>query len=444
MYSLCLPLIYGKSTLYLFSEKRVRLAKVQDSFFWIRCERNFNVVRKKEKKMASASKLIAISVLLIVVLLVILVIISTPSLLERSGLEGSTALPTLGGNAQTATGPNTVTNVVTTTRLSTSVTTITKNYTTTTLSTTTLLPAAIPQLVKSNAYFLTTPVDMMAWNQSYFDSFTQHLIKANVTYLYFNLPNLNQDASLIVRFDVLATAANRPFQYIAWTGTQTDPNATLANFTTAGVDETVNSVYKAGFDGILLDLEPVPNDSPQFLNMLIAFRSAIDQYAPGMLLGANSMAVYYGESYGHEWGWDPNYFQRVTSLVNYVSPMLFESGARNYSAYIQYAETQIQITSQYSKAAIMYAIPDWYANTTWHDPLGENLSNAVTAFQLYLSNQNPPPMMMGLAIYGLNKTYVLTPNTVTQALETTPQDWSVFINQWVNTNYPSKIGSGLA
>src|SRR5579875_2307436 len=50
MYSLCLPLIYGKSTLYLFSEKRVRLAKVQDSFFCIRCERNFNVVRKKEKK----------------------------------------------------------------------------------------------------------------------------------------------------------------------------------------------------------------------------------------------------------------------------------------------------------------------------------------------------------------------------------------------------------
>ena len=331
---------------------------------------------------------------------------------------------------------------------------MTQNYTNTTTVYTAV--AADPKLVRANGYFLTTPADMMQWNNSIFSSFVQNLIQSNVTYLYFNLPNVapdgslqdnfTLDSSLILRFYMSANSSGHSFQYIAWTGTQTDPDAVLGNYTSSGVNQTVNSVYSAGFGGILLDLEPVPNDSPQFLGMLNAFRSAMNQVDPGMLLGANSMAVYAGEPAGHEWGWDPNYFQQVTSLLNFTSPMLFESGTETESQYVQYVVGQIEATAGDAKCALIYAIPNWYANTTWHNPLAENISNAVVAFRTYVDNGDYPPLpassFLGLAIYGLNKTYTLTPGTQTQALETTPSDWSYFVSQWVNSNYPTKIESG--
>lgn len=398
----------------------------------------------------SLGKLLAISlVVLIILVMVILVAHSVAPLMEKSPLANSN-----GSNSTLTTTAHSIT-TMTLTQTTTTQTTITvvHNSTSTTTTTTSLLPAIDPRLIKANAYFLTTPYDMMAWNNSYFTQFVNYLVKANITYLYFNLPNLNPnasltdnftlDTSLIIRFDMVGTNMSHQFQYVGWTGTQTNPNAMLGNFTTTGINQTVSSLYNAGFDSILIDLEPVPNDSPQFLTMLQDFRNAINSLAPGMILGTNTMAVYGGIEPGHEWAWDPNYFHTVSQLVNFVSPMLFESGKTNFSDYLQYVELQIQATSQYSAAPLIYAIPNWYTNSTYHNPKVENISSAVLAFREYLNNQKPPPLMIGLAIFGLNKTYILTPDTVTQALETTPSDWSFFIDQWVNTNYPTEIGSGF-
>lgn len=311
-----------------------------------------------------------------------------------------------------------------------------------------------PRIMKANGYFLTTPIDMMEWSDSQFSYLVEHLIESNVTYLFFNLSNLSPngslydnftlDMSLIMRFNTMAGAHS--FQYIAWVGTQTDPNTLLGNFTNYGISETVTSLYKAGFDGILVDIEPVPNDSPQFLSMLQDFRASISQSAPGMLLAANNMNVYQSVAYGQLWAWDKNYFQNVTKLVNFISPMFFESDRTNQAQYVQYVDNEIQAVSQYSQAPVLYEIPDWYGpNTTNHFPLGENISNAIIAFQRYVKlageGQVPSPSnMLGLGIYGLNKTYTLEPGTVTQGLETTPHDWSFFINQWVNTTYPQRVG----
>jgi hypothetical protein len=398
----------------------------------------------------SSGKLLAISlVLLIILVMVILVAYSVIPLMQRTTLTHRiTSNSTL-----TTTAHSTTTMTLTQTATTQTTVTVVKNSTSTTTTTTSLLPAIDPRLIKANAYFLTTPYDMMSWNNSYFTQFVNYLVKANITYLYFNLPNINPNASLfdnftldsnlIIRFDMVGTNMSHQFQYVGWTGTQADPNATLGNFTTTGIDQTVSSLYKAGFDGILIDLEPVPNDSPQFLTMLQDFRDAINKFAPGMILGANTMAVYGGIEPGHEWAWDPNYYHTVSQLVNFVSPMLFESGKTSFNDYLQYVELQVQTTSQFSASPIIYAIPNWYTNSTYHNPKVENITSAILAFRAYLNNQKAPPLMIGLGIFGLNKTYILTPSTATQALETTPSDWSFFINQWVNTNYPTEIGSGF-
>jgi hypothetical protein len=295
---------------------------------------------------------------------------------------------------------------------------------------------------------------MMQWNQSYFESFTQKLESANVTYLFLNLPNLNNDSSLndnftldsllILRFDQIV--GNYTFQYIAWTGTQSSPNTLLANFTYSGINETAASLYKAGFDGILVDIEPVPNDSPTLITMLKDFRTAMNNYDQSSLLAVNSMNIHYGAAPGQLWSWDPQYYQNISGLVNFISPMLFESGSENQSQYVSYAIPQIQLAEQYSKSPILYSIPNWYENSTYHNPLGENLQNAIIAFRAYIDQGYYPKLniMMGLGIWGLNKTYILSPGTQTKALDTTSYDWSYFITNWVETSYPAHTGTALA
>jgi hypothetical protein len=333
----------------------------------------------------------------------------------------------------------------------------TTNQSTTSTTRPIVAPKPDPALVKANGYLLSTPVSMLQWNDSMFSSLVQHLIACNVTYLFFNLANMNQngavdenftvDTLLILRFNNFSDLHS--FQYIAWTGTQNNPNALLSNFTTAAINQTVASAYKAGFDGFLIDIEPVPNGSPQFLTMLQDFKAAVNATDPALLIGANSMNLNWWEPYGRLWMWDTSYFQNVTSLVSFVSPMLFESGMTTPAMYQQFLIQQTALVAQFSKAPVIYEIPDWYGpNTTWHFPLAENISNAINAFQKYMNLSSEgvvPPLskMLGLAIYGLNKTYTLEPGTVSQALETRPSDWSLFVTQWVEANYSQKVGTNI-
>jgi hypothetical protein len=157
------------------------------------------------------------------------------------------------------------------------------------------------------------------------------------------------------------------------------------------------------------------------------------------------MNIHPGAFYGQLWSWDPNYYQNVSQIVDFISPMLFESGTVNQSSYVSYTAPQIEYAEQYTKCPIMYSIPNWYEYSIYHNPLGENITNAIIAFRDYISGSFRPSlsMMMGFGIWGLNKTYILTPGTQTQALETTPNDWSYFFNNWVSTSYPNEIGSNV-
>ena len=296
---------------------------------------------------------------------------------------------------------------------------------------------------------------MMNINDSVFQSFEQHLITANVSYLYFNLPNMNLngsltdnftlDTELILRFDQYKGSHN--FQYIAWTGSEINPQSIIGNFTSTGLDQLASSVYRAGFDGILIDLEPVPNDSPQFLTMLSDLRHAISQNNTKLLLGANSMKIDPSAVSGQDWSWDPSYFSQVSSTLDYISPMFFESGTNTQQEFIHYVDNQLNLTSHYVKSPVLFAIPNWYSNTTWHHPWAENLSNSIIAIRAYIdsvgSNKKPLPTMLGIGIYGLNKTFIVGEGTPAEALETTPHDWATFQTQWVNTAYPQELGTSL-
>ncbi len=135
---------------------------------------------------------------------------------------------------------------------------------------------------------------------------------------------------------------------------------------------------------------------------------------------------------GESWLWDEGYFGNVTSRLDFVLPMLYESGFNTTESYMQWVEQQISLNSEYSKAPVIYSLPNWYENTKWHHPWAENLENAIQAFQSYMTNNEsslPASNMMGLAIYSLNASATAT------STETTSADWNYFMQQWVDSNF---------
>jgi hypothetical protein len=293
-------------------------------------------------------------------------------------------------------------------------------------------------------------------SDSSFQQFENHLISSNIVYLFFDLPSMETSglidpsgyssvsAQLIARFN--SYAGSHLFEYIGWSTQQSDPKGLISGYSNSAIAQTVSDLSSAGFNGILLDPEPVPDDSPQFLSFVTAFRSEIAQLDPGMLLGDASMNMVPGtQPGGAGWSWDPSYYGQVTSLVDFVVPMLYNSGYTTSSGYEQWVVSRIQLNTEYSKAPVLYSLPDWYQDSTWHTTAAENLTSAVLAFRSYVDSFEstlPPSNMMGLGIFSINGGYVQGQDPLT-SFETTQSDWNFFLSDWVNTPYPSLVGSSV-
>ena len=150
------------------------------------------------------SYLFAASGVLVVVLLSMSMLVAGPVVLgKREPTAPSTTTVTKPSivtmtHTVTTTLTDTTTNTLTTatTKTESFFVTVTKSMvSSSTLLTSTTSASPDPRLVRANGYFLSTPLDMMDWNQSAFSSFVQHLISSNISYLYVNLPNINPDGS---------------------------------------------------------------------------------------------------------------------------------------------------------------------------------------------------------------------------------------------------------
>ena len=297
-----------------------------------------------------------------------------------------------------------------------------------------------------NGYFV--PAVLVNADTSTFESLVDKLVSAKVVYLFFNLPNiepsgyidpalLNQTPPLIARFKSSAPA--HQFIYVGWTGTQTETKPLLNDYNSDMIGLTIRELNQSGFSALIFDPEPVPNESVQFLNLLDTIRSEINSFSPGMLLGEAAMNIIPSATVGENWSWDQGYYQAVTSRLDFVLPMLYETGFNTSQSYAAWVEDRIAFNSNYSRAPVIYSLPDWYENTTWHHPWAENLATAILAFRAYMavnSSVLPPSNMIGVAIYSLNGTFVGNGNPI-ESVETTNSDWMFFENYWSNTSFAS-------
>ncbi|MHB1909961.1 MAG: hypothetical protein ACYCQJ_13980 [Nitrososphaerales archaeon] len=339
---------------------------------------------------------------------------------------------------------NTMSNTSSTSSALTSTTLITNQSTSATATTSSAVHDS--RVPNGNGYFV--PAVLINADNFTFQTLVDKLVSAKVVYLFFNLPNiepsgyldpalLNQTPSLIARFK--NSAPGHQFIYVGWTGTQTETKPLLNDYNSDMIGLTIKGLNQSGFSALIFDPEPVPNESVQFLNLLDTIRIEINSFSPGMFLGDAAMNIIPYATVGENWSWNRGYYEAVTSRLDFVLPMLYETGFNTSQGYASWVDDRIAFNSNYSRAPVIYSLPDWYQNTTWHHPWAENLTTAILAFRAYMvvnSSVLPPSNMMGVAIYSLNGTFVGNANPM-DSIETTNSDWVFFESYWSNTSFAS-------
>jgi LysM repeat protein len=281
-----------------------------------------------------------------------------------------------------------------------------------------------------NGFFVYIGLDPAS---SSFTAFASDLVKAHVAYIYIDAGDLGQTALLQPRIALAdyqayirafkEAAPGYDFIFLGWVG-NSNPQTLLSNYQSASIRSTIQELRGVGFNGINLDIEPVPNQTPAFLSFLSTFRNQINSNFPGFILSNDAMNIVQGAQPGDTWSWDPSYYASVTTYLDQVVPMLYESGSSTFQEYQSWIDNQIQLLNIYSKTQVEYAIPNWYEPDPWHDPSVENLQNAVRIFDAYLASHN---------VHNLQGLTIFTGSSVTgviQGLETTNADLDYFATYW--------------
>ncbi|NDJ61455.1 MAG: hypothetical protein GYB67_10035 [Chloroflexi bacterium] len=197
----------------------------------------------------------------------------------------------------------------------------------------------------------------------------------------------------------------------------------IADFSARVVDEF-------GFEGVFLNIEPVRNDDPNFLDLVRGVRRALDVDVPisvaippdwspvGATIPVPPLIVP-----GTEWSRD--YKQSVALLVDELAVMAYNSGLRaanDYSAWVAYqVETYAEAVASLSgvNTEVIIGIPTYDAEPPGHDPLVENVPSAIAGIQT------------GLAAAGENASAV-TGVAIYAGWETDETEWADFARMWVN------------
>jgi hypothetical protein len=163
-------------------------------------------------------------------------------------------------------------------------------------------------------------------------------------------------------------------------------------------------VTDQGFDGVQLDVEPLPNDSQDYLALLAETRTAV---GPSKVLGIA----------GHKWApavvpspenyssyWLSDYYRAVGAHVDQVAVMTYDSYAPTPLAYRLFVREQtlgVLRALEGTETEVLIGLPSYHEPRPNHNPLAENVEVGLTGVLDALSRDWPPDgkPLAGVAIY---------------------------------------------
>jgi hypothetical protein len=189
--------------------------------------------------------------------------------------------------------------------------------------------------------------------------------------------------------------------------------------TRARVVQSVRQVLADGFDGVHLDLEPVPSGNSAYLTLLSqvhAVTRSMRRLLSVSVPQVEPLPAMHLLNDSH-W-WSAGYLHQVAQQVDEVAVMTYDTGVPTeglYSGYVR-RETQVALSAVPPGVTLLIGAPAYNSSSVGHFNSAETVAAAVRGVRLAIS-PDPPRRPLGIALY--------------VDFTATAQDWNQYLTGWV-------------
>lgn len=193
-------------------------------------------------------------------------------------------------------------------------------------------------------------------------------------------------------------------------------------------------ILDAGFEGVDLDLEPVPSGDGAYLSVLDALHdltegrgvplsAAVPQIDP--LPGLHTIAHL---PWSHPKWWSQAYFGQVARRVDQVAVMAYDTAMPTAALFGGYVAQQTALALQVTPATteLQIGLPAYHTGNMGHHAYAETVAAAVRGAKVSLARHDPHRRSFGLALYVDFGGTAQGGSTV----GATPDDWAAYRRGW--------------
>ncbi|WP_069466875.1 glycoside hydrolase family 18 protein [Actinacidiphila rubida] len=173
------------------------------------------------------------------------------------------------------------------------------------------------------------------------------------------------------------------------------------------VRDSCAQVLDAGFDGVHLDLEPVPSGDPGFLTLLdavhqlteergVPLSAAVPQIDP--LPHLHTVAHL---PFSHPKWWAQAYFGQVARRVDQIAVMAYDTAMPTTSLFGGYVaqQTGLALSATPPSTELVIGLPGYHTGDMGHHAYAETVDAAVRGARVALARHDRHRRMFGLSLY---------------------------------------------
>jgi len=214
----------------------------------------------------------------------------------------------------------------------------------------------------------------------------------------------------------------------AWLGDEVEPSGAMnleSAATRARIVASARDVLARGFDGVHLDLEPVGDADPGYLDLLDTVRPVVHADGGVLSVSAEQVEPLPGSRWateaveGHSSWWSTDYLRQVASRVDQVALMTYDTALWTSSAYSGFVrdETALALQAIPANVALFIGLPSFHdAHSIEHSSSAETVAAAIRGVRLALPAGTPGDRAFGVALY--------------VDFAATPADWASYRTSW--------------
>jgi spore germination protein YaaH len=258
-----------------------------------------------------------------------------------------------------------------------------------------------------------------------YDALAARLEREQIRYVYAHVGPLDPDGTIPAdraphAADLAAALHQRVpgIQVLAWIGqleaASGEPEGEVIHLSDSRVRDQIartaaRFVSDDGYDGVHYDIEPITNNNPRFLDLLIATRATLP---PGAFLSISaqkwapdaSLASFLFERGKASAWWTSYYFTSVAAHVDQLVVLAYNTGMPRGSLY----HLVVQETTEHVLEAVrtlrhppqvLMGMPTYDGNDAWFHSGAENMDTALNGVIAGLNSDRDTSPFAGVAVY---------------------------------------------